>query len=284
MAIKLYTKQFVETLPVLYKAKSHFINSFNGLDVLDGITHSETAFSVKVSDMDVVVNDYDTDIAIDAGRLGEMKEIISTNVDVPYEATKAINEGLDMVTINDDIDAVVAERMEKQEQAIVKLIDNSIGKALSEGAGLTLTGDLDEAGVIKTFNDANDHFTDNEIDDEAVKRAYVTSEVYNFLVDSGLASAGKGSSVNMDTNTLFMFKDFVLAKTPAGRFNGTDNVLFVVDNIGKAFAGINEYRALDEHPEFFGTALQALVKFGSYIPKVNGNAIVKAELSDVVEA
>lgn len=284
MAVKLYTKQFVETLPALFKAKSHFINSFNGLDVVDGIAQSETAFSVKVSDMDVVVNDYNTEVAIDAGRLGEMKEIISTNVDVPYEATKAINEGLDMVTLNDDIDQVVAERMEKQEQAIVKLIDNSVGKALSDNAGEALTGDLTEAGVIKAFNEANDHFTENEVDDEAVKRAYVTSEVYNFIVDAGLASAGKGSSVDMDTNTVHMFKDFILDKTPKARFNGGDNVLFVVDGIGKAFAGINEYRALDEHPEFFGTALQALVKYGTFVPEVNKNAIVKATLAEVPEA
>lgn len=283
MATKLYTKDFLETLPVLFNAKSHFINSFGEIDVLDGVTHSDTAFSVKVSDMDVVVNDYDTDKAIDGGRLGEMNEILSTNVDVPYEATKSINEGIDMVTIDNDIDQIVSERMEKQVAAITKLIDDVAGAKISNNAGLALDGELTEESVTKAFNDANDYFTENEVDDELTKRAYVTSEVYNFLVDSDLATTAKGSSVNVDTNTLYEFKGFLLDKTPKARFVGNENIYFVVDNIGKVFAGINEYRALDEHPEFFGTALQSLIKYGSYVPEHNQKAIVKATLTEVEE-
>ena len=95
MTTKIYTKEFKQLLPVLFKAKSYFLNSFGGtLEVLDGISNKDKAFSVKVSDMDVVVNDYDSTKDINEGRLGAMNEVTSTDVDVDYEATKAINEQL----------------------------------------------------------------------------------------------------------------------------------------------------------------------------------------------
>lgn len=75
MAVKIYTKEFKEMLPLLFKAKSHFINSFGGkLDVIDGVTNKDKAFTIKVSDMDVVVNDYDTSKGIDGGRLVKCKK------------------------------------------------------------------------------------------------------------------------------------------------------------------------------------------------------------------
>lgn len=114
MAVKIYTKEFKEMLPLLFKAKSHFINSFGGkLDVIDGVTNKDKAFTIKVSDMDVVVNDYNTSKGIDDGRLGKMQEIISTDLEVDYEATKSINEGVDIATVYDNIDQITAELMKK---------------------------------------------------------------------------------------------------------------------------------------------------------------------------
>lgn len=279
MTATIYTKQFKEMLPLLFKAKSHFMNSFGPLDVIDGISNSAKAFTVKVSDMDVVVNDYDTSKAIDGGRLGEMKEIVAADIEVAYEATKAINEGVDVATVNSDLNQITAERMEKQAAAIAKLIDMAAGNRLSAMAGKTLTGDLTEDGVTKLFNDAAKEFTQNEVDTDIVKRAYVTSDVYNFLVDSKLATTAKNSLVNIDENALYSFKGFLLHEVPDARFKTGENAYFVADSIGKVFAGFNEYRALTENTEFFGVALQSLVKYGTYVPDTNKKAIVKGKLT-----
>ena len=280
MAVKIYTKEFKEMLPMLFKAKSHFIHSFGGgLDVIDGVMNKTKAFTVKVSDMDVVVNDYDTSKGITDGRLGEMIEIISSDLEVDYEATKSINEGVDIATVNDNVDQITAERMEKQASAIAKLIDEACGNQLSKQASKTLTGELTEEGVTKMFNEASKEFTQNEVDTDIVKRAYVTSDVFNFLVDSKLATTAKNSSVNIDQNNLYSFKGFLLDETPDARFTKGENTYFVADNIGKVFAGFNEYRALTENTEFFGVALQSLIKYGTYVPEKNGKAIVKGKLT-----
>lgn len=63
--------------------------------------------------MDVVVNDYDTSKDIDGGRLDKKQEIISTDLEVDYEAIKSINEGVDIATVNDNIDQITAELMKK---------------------------------------------------------------------------------------------------------------------------------------------------------------------------
>lgn len=284
MTTKIYTKQFRELLPVLFKAKSHFINSFGALDVIDGIKNNTKAFTVKVSDMDVVVNDYDTSKPIDGGRLGEIQEVVSVDKEVDYEATKSINEGVDIATVNDDIDQITAERMEKQAAAIAKLIDAACAKRISGMAAKSLTGSLTEEGVVELFNAANKEFTQNEVDTDIVKRAYVTSDIYNFLVDSKLATTAKNSSVNVDTNQYYMFKGFVLHEVPDARFVGSENAYFVADSIGKAFAGFNEYRTLTENADFFGAVMQSLIKYGTYVPDSNKKAIVKATLSEVPKA
>ncbi|PQE64721.1 capsid protein [Enterococcus faecium] len=279
MATKIYTKQFKQLLPVLFKAKSYFLNSFGGtLEVLDGISNKDKAFSVKVSDMDVVVNDYDSTKDINEGRLGAMNEVTSTDVDVDYEATKAINEAIDIGNVNDDLDQTVAERQEKQGAKIMRLIDLSLGAKISASAAKTLTlSTIDKDAVTKMFNDASAEFTNNEVDPDIAKRAYVTSEIYNFLVDSELAKTDKNAQVNIGDNTLYKFKGFFLVETPDGRFATGDIAYFAADGIGKPFTGFNEYRVLTEVPEFFGVAMQSLVKYGSYVPDANKKAIVKAK-------
>lgn len=65
------------------------------------------------------------------------------------------------------------------------------GKQISSNATKSLVGELTEAGVTKLFNEASKEFTQNEVDTEIVKRAYVTLDVYNFLIESKLATTAK---------------------------------------------------------------------------------------------
>jgi len=168
--------------------------------------------------------------------------------------------------------------MEKQAGLIARLINEPCGKKLSQKVGRTLTGTLTEDGVTKIFYQASKKFNLREVIDIHVKCAYVTSDTYNFLIDSKLATTAKNSSVNVDQNTLYSFKRFLLHEVPDARFTKGENAYFIADNISKAFAGFNEYRALTDNLDFFGVAMQSIIKYGTYVPDNNSKAIVKGIL------
>lgn len=118
MAIKIYTKEFSELLPKVFAVKQHFLGTFGGsLQVTAGIEQKEKFMELKVSDTDVVVQNYSTDANTGFGsgtgktlRFGERKEIKSIDVQVEYEAPLAIHEGVDDMTVNDDAEQVIEER------------------------------------------------------------------------------------------------------------------------------------------------------------------------------
>ena len=61
MAEKIYTSQFARLLPNIFEQKQYFVNAFGGsLQVVDGITNSDTFLKLKVSDTDVVLQEYNT--------------------------------------------------------------------------------------------------------------------------------------------------------------------------------------------------------------------------------
>ena len=102
--------------------------------------------------------------------------------------------------------------------------------------------------------------------------------MYNFLVDSKLATSGKQSSANIDNQTMFKFKGFVLVELPDDKFQEGEQALFVADNVGVAGIGVQVTRALDSE-DFAGVALQGAGKYGKFIPTKNEKAILKATLT-----
>src|SRR5699024_12241580 len=108
MAEHIYTKQFVKALETIYGTQSHFLNTLGGsLQVLDGVSSSDTAMSIKTNNQPSVVQTYskDANVAFGTGtgnssRFGERTEIKSVEINVPYEAPLAIHEGVDNVTVN----------------------------------------------------------------------------------------------------------------------------------------------------------------------------------------
>lgn len=291
MAIKYYTKQYAGILPNLFAKKAAFLRAFGGtLQVKDGISQKDTFMEMKTTDTDVVIQGYSTDANVGFGtgtgstsRFGERKEVKSVDVEVGYEAPLAINEGIDDFTVNDMPSQIVAERLALHGVAWAQHVDGMLGKAISDNASETLTGDLTEAGVTKLFAQAHKIFVNNGVSENVAHVAYITADVLNFLIDSELAKTVKNSSVNIDEQTLYKFKGFILVELPDAKFQTGENAYFVADNVGVAGVGIQVARTMDSE-DFAGTALQAAAKYGKYIPEANKKAILKATLTEPVPA
>lgn len=286
MAIKVFTREYAGLLQDIFEKKQLFLRTFGGsLQVKDGITNKDTFIDLKVSDTDVVIQKYDTgeNVAFGTGtgnsnRFGTRKEIKSVDVQVPYEAPLAIHEGVDNFTVNDNADQVIQERAALHAEAWVEQINGMLSKALSDNASKTLTGNLDEDGIVKTFNEASKIFVNNKVARGIARVAYVTSDVYNAIVDSKLASTSKNATVNIDGNEYTKFKGFILAELAEEYFQKGENIVFAADNVGVAGVGIEVYRMLDSE-DFAGVAIQSAAKYGKYIPEKNKKAILKAKLT-----
>lgn len=286
MTIKYFTKQYAGMLPDLFAKKSAFLRAFGGvLQVKDGITENDTFMELKVSDTDVVIQSYSTDANVGFGtgtgntsRFGQRKEVKSVNKQVKYDAPLAINEGIDDFTVNDIKDQVVAERLALHGVAWAQHVDKLLGKFLSDSASETLNSKLDEASVSKLFSEAHKKFVNNNVSTAVPWVAYVNADVYDLLIDSKLATTTKNSSANIDDETLYKFKGFILSELPDEKFQSGEGAYFVADNVGVAGIGIQVTRAMDSE-DFAGTALQAAAKYGKYLPEKNRKAILKATVT-----
>lgn len=286
MAVKLYTKQYAQTLQNIFTVKQHFLRTFGGsLQVADGVKERDKFLELKVSDTDVVIQSYSTDANTAFGtgtgnsnRFGTRKEVKSVNTQVDYEAPLAIHEGVDDFTVNDDADQVVAERGGLHAEAWIEQLNALMGKALSDNASETLTGALTEDGVTKLFADAHKKFVNNKVSKDLTWVAYVNADVYNFLVDHKLATTSKQSDANIGEETITKFKGFVLEELADSYFQAGEQVVFAADNIGVVGVGIQVYRVMDTE-DFAGVVIQAAAKTGKYIPEKNKKAILKAKLT-----
>lgn len=291
MAEHIYTKQFVKALETIYGTQSHFMNTFGGeLQVLDGVSNSDTAMSIKTNNQPTVIQKYSTDANVAFGtgtgnssRFGERTEIKSVEINVPYEAPLSIHEGVDNVTVNDDANRVVLERLALAGEAWTEDLNGLLGKALSDNAGKTLEVELTEEGVKKLFADAHKEFTNNKIKKNLVRRAYVNSDVYAILVDSNLTTTAKNSSVNIDDNTLMKFKGFVIEELADEYFEEGEVAKFAVDGVGTAGVGIQVVRTIDA-TDFYGTAIQGLGKYAKYISENNKKGIIIAKTATEPQA
>lgn len=287
MAIKYFTKQYAGMLPDLFAKKSAFLRAFGGvLQVKDGVNENDTFMELKVSDTDVVIQAYSTDANVGFGtgtgntsRFGPRKEVKSVNKQVSYDAPLAINEGIDDFTVNDIKDQVVAERLALHGVAWAQHVDGLLGKLLSDSASESLeVALLNEDSVTKLFSDAHKKFVNNNVSTAVPWVAYVNADVYDLLVDSKLATTAKNSSANVDEQTLYKFKGFILSELPDEKFQTNEVAYFAADNVGVAGVGIQVTRAMDSE-DFAGTALQAAAKYGKYLPEKNKKAILKAKLT-----
>lgn len=288
LPVRRYTRQFRDLLQAVFNVQSYFGEFFaGGLEALDGVSEAATAFTVKTSDIPVVVGTYNTGANIaflartaNTTRFGPRTEIIYTNTDVPYTRNWAYHEGIDRFTVNNAMEAAIADRLELHAQAKTRLFNTWHSEFIAASAGHTeALADYDEASIIDLFDKLAAYFVN--IEAVGQKIALVNTTVYNKLVDSNLVKTDKNSTIQLNTNNLPMFKDFALRVIPDAMFTvaggtgaGTYAAYAFIAGIGKAFTGINTVRTI-ESEDFDGVALQGAGKAGEFIIDDNKKAVVK---------
>ncbi|WP_271003272.1 phage capsid protein [Listeria seeligeri] len=285
LSARSYQPQFKQLLQAVFKKQSYFADFFGGgIEALDGVQFNETAFSVKTSDIPVVVGaaySKGANVAFGTGtgnsnRFGNRTEIIYTDTPVSYSWEWVFHEGIDRHTVNNDFNSAVSDRLELQAQAKTQAFNTHHSAFIEASAGkeLTLT-DYSADNIKALFNDASKYFT--QIESVGTRVAKVTSDIYNAIVDHQLTTTGKNSTVSIDNNEVIKFKGFLVQEVPDSMF--TDSVAyFYIVAIAKAFTGINTARAF-ESEDFDGVALQGTGKAGEFILDDNKQAVVKVTLA-----
>lgn len=288
--VRSYQKEFKELLRAVYQKQAYFSEFFGGnLEALDGVTHNKTAFSIKTSDIPVVIgNEYikDENVGFGSGtssstRFGERKEIIYNDTDVPYTWEWVFHEGLDRHTVNNSLSAAIADRSDLQAQAKVQKFDDQGGKFISETASKSLyLPELTNDAVLKLFNDLSTEYVNLEA--IGTKMVWVKSELYNAIVDHPITTTAKRSGANIDQNNILMFKGFQIKEVPETKFQ-TDELAYVsVVGVGKQFTGINTTRTI-ESEDFDGLAFQGAGKAGEFILPANRKAVMKVLKTELPE-
>ena len=280
--VREYQKDFKKLLQAVFKKQSFFADFFGGgIEALDGVQHNKTAFSVKTSDIPVVVGtgyNKDANTAFGTGtgkssRFGDRTEIVYTDTDVDYSWGWNFHEGIDRHTVNNDFDAAIADRLELQARAKTQAFNAHHGAFISEVAGKTvsLAGYTADA-VLALFNELSKYF--NNIQAVGTRKAKVTSDLYNAIVDHPLMTSAKGSSANIDENGVAKFKGFLIEEVPDEMFAEGECCYAYIAGVGKAFTGINTARTI-ESEDFDGVALQGAGKAGEFILEDNKKAVAK---------
>ena len=285
MAEKKYTMQFAGIVADIFETRQHFFRTFGGsLQTAAGAEYDKDFLKLKISDTDVVIQDYSTDpnVAFESGtdnssRFGPRHEIKSTDATVGYDKPLSLHEGIDNFTVNDNASQVLAERTGLHAIEWIEQLNVYMSKLLSKNAGKTLTTSLTEDAVTKLFYEARKEFVNMKVAKNITWMAYVTPELYNLLIDSKLATTAKNSSANIDEQEIYKFKGFVLEELPEEYFQKGDVAIFVPDNIGVVGIGLQTYRILDA-TDFYGVTIQGAGQTASYIPEKNKKAIIKAQV------
>ena len=242
--IRSYIPQLHAILNSVFAVKNYWSDFFAPLQVLDGISHKDVAFTIKTDDVAAAVTAgslesggtpaYDTgaNVAFGTGtgstnRFGARTEVKYTDVDVPYTWDWVYNEGIDKHTVNEDFDAANAREMEKISGAITGKFNAKQGAYLSANAGKTISKSMASVDTISAndaiaiFNEISAYMVDKEVDETLTKVAAVCPALYNAIVDNNLSTTAKGSDVNIDRNEVRMFKGFVIRQIPTGQFAAT---------------------------------------------------------------
>ena len=279
-AARSYQLEFKKMLQAVFKKQSYFADFFGGgIEALDGVQENETAFYVKTSDIPVVIGGgYDNETELGKGsRFGDMTEVVYHNVPVNYTWGWNWHEGIDRHTVNNDFNAAIADRLELQARAKTQTFNARHGAFISEAAGKTETlASYKADDVLALFNTLSAYYTDIEAVGE--RKAKVTPELYNAIVDHPLMTSAKGSSANIDSNGVARFKGFVIEEIPSALFGAGECCYAYIPGVGKAFTGINTARTI-EAVDFDGKAFQGAGKAGEFILDDNKKAVVKVTIA-----
>ena len=281
-----YQKEFKQLLQAVFRTRAYFRDFFGGeIEALDGVQHNETAFYVKTSDIPVVVGtayNKGENVAFGTGtgsssRFGPRTEIIYTDTPVPYTWEWVYHEGIDRHTVNNDMQAAIADRLDLQAQAKIKQFNAKHSEFISSVAEHEETlENYEEDSVLALFNALDEYYTN--IEAIGTKVAKVNAKLYNAIIDHPLTTSAKNSSANIDSNNILTFKDFAIEKIPDAMLQENEVAYTYITGIGKAFTGINTARTI-ESEDFDGVALQGAGKAGEFILDDNKAAVAKVTFS-----
>ncbi len=287
LPVRSYQSQFKELLRAVYQKQAYFAEFFGGqVEALDGVTHNKTAFSIKTSDIPIVLGteyNKDENVAFGSGtssssRFGERQEIIYQDTEVPYKWEWTFHEGIDKHTVNNNFEATIADRTELQAQAKVQLFDNKGGLFISKSADKVLKLEkLTHEAVLKLFNDLSTAYTNLEA--IGLKMAWVKPALYNAIVDHPLTTSAKKSGANIDENGILRFKGFQIKEVPETKFQEGEIAYTSIVGVGKQFTGINTTRTIQSE-NFDGVAFQGAGKAGEFILPANKKAVMKVMLTE----
>ncbi|QBO36967.1 phage capsid protein [Periweissella cryptocerci] len=280
LPVRQYIPQYSQILSTVFGVQAAFGGAFSPLQTKDGIQFNSKAFSVKTNATPVVVGTYskDTNTAFGTGtakssRFGDMTEVIYADTDANYSYELAIHEGLDRHTVNNDLNAAVADRLNLQSQAQVRAMNKRNGAFLATNAGnaAEYAGD-----VAVLFNELHKYYINKEV--TAPVTAYVTSDLYTAVVDYAANTSAKGSTVSLDDNGVKQYKGFSLIEVAEANFPDGVIALFAPDMIAIPFVGIETARTI-EATNFDGVELQATSKGGQFILDDNKVAVTKVTVA-----
>lgn len=286
MAMKIYSKKYKKVIEKIFETKQHFFNTFGGgLQVAEGAEYDKDFLHLKISPTNVVINKYDMgeNVAFGTGtgnsnRFGPRQEIKSIDKAVQYDEPIAIHEGIDRFTVNDIPAQVLAERAALHAEKWVEYLNQYMSKILDANAGETKQVALTEEALIKLFFESRKTFVNKKVSTARTWNAYVTTDVYDILINSKLATTAKNSSANVDEQSLNKFKGFILRELPEEYFQKNTTAIFVPDNIGVVGLGIDTYRTIDA-ADFNGVTIQGAGQLANYVPDDNKVAIIKAQIA-----
>ena len=105
------------------------------------------------------------------------------------------------------------------------------------------------------------------------KVAKVSGE-YTTHIDHPLSTIIKNSDANISENEVVKFKGFNIEPIPSPYLVEGDIAYVYVENVAKAFTGIDTARTFEAH-DIDGVVLQGSGKAGEFIPDKNKAAVVK---------
>lgn len=283
-AIRRYELQFKELLQAVIETQAVFRDFFVGgtIEALDGVQYKDKAFTVKVSDIPVVLSEYNTDANVGMGtgtasssRFGDITEVTYEDEDVNYRWFWNFHEGIDRATVNQDFNVAVADRLALQAESRVDKFNQEHSYFISQSASeaIELNAWTTKA-VNELFNKMKAHFVNKKIRKSLTKVAKITPELHSYLVDNELATTAKHSSANVDAGTIYQYKGFILEEIAETDFQEGEIAYAYATGIAKAFTGINTARTI-EATDFDGVQMQGHGKAGEYIPDQNKVAVVK---------
>lgn len=288
--VKEYQKQYRGLIRAVFEHQAYFRDFFGGsVEALDGVENNEEAFYVKTSNIPVALGkEYDKseDVAFGSGtgnstRFGERTEVIYEDTPVKYKWGWVFHEGIDKHTVNNNEDDAVADRLDLQAVALTERFNDKHSEFISESAGKEITAEeITEDSIAEIFTKLARHYRNKRVVGQRV--ANVNTVLYNKIIEHPLTTSSKSSSADIDGNTIYMFKSFVIRETPDDLFQDGEVAYTYVANIARAFTGINTTRTIPSE-DFDGKALQGAGKAGEFIPEDNKQAVAKVSIEDIPE-